>query len=468
MLKVQSNGQGIPHYLMFVAGEWIESSTGKRTEVVDPATETIIATCECGGRADCEKAIKAARRAFDEGVWRTASGAERSDVLRAAASLIRQRGAEFVEIETLEQGNLIGAQELEAGAMSGMLNFYAGLASDRQGQPLKFEAGFASGVTREPVGVVAAITPWNYPMSAAMLKIAPALAAGNAVICKPATITPLTTLMLAAALEEAGVPAGALQVITGPGGEVGDHLASSSLVDMVSLTGSVEVGAQVTRAGADTIKKHVLELGGKSANIVFADSDFEAALQGALLAAFTNAGQVCTAGTRLLLEHSIHDRFLEQLVARARALRIGPGSDRNSQMGPLASSQQLATVEHYVAAGVAEGATIMCGGQRFERSGYFYEPTIFAGVKPGMVIAREEIFGPVLSVLPFDTEDEAVALANDTDFGLAAGLWTTNLSRAMRVSSQLNAGYIWVNTWFALLDNAAGGGRKLRILCIIT
>jgi betaine-aldehyde dehydrogenase len=382
-------------------------------------------------------------------------------VLRAAAELIRANAADLALIETRQQGHLIADSEDDVSGCARKLEYCAGLAAERQGQPLTFEGGLSSAVTREPVGVVAAITPWNYPLAIAVEKLAPALAAGNCVILKPASVTPLTSLMLAELFEDAGLPAGVLQVVAGPGGEVGERLAVSPDVDMLTLTGSVEVGRRIGAAAAPTVKRLVLELGGKSANVVFADCGLEAAVQGAMLAMFTNAGQVCTAGTRLIIEHSLHDRFVEELAKRAMALRVGPGMDRDSEMGPLVSAQQLATVERYVKLGLKEGATLVCGGRLIERPGYFYEPTIFTGVTPQMTIFREEIFGPVLVVTAFDDEDEAVALANDSEYGLSAGVWTTNLSKALRVSSRLEAGAIWVNTWFASLDSAAGGGRKL-------
>jgi betaine-aldehyde dehydrogenase len=449
------------HYRMYIDGAFVEAQSGAREDVQDPSTGAVMATCAKAGATDAELAIRAARRAFDEGSWRGATGVERAALLRAVAARLRERAEEIGRVETLQQGHLLAEGVDDVVGAAKELEYFAGLACDRQGQPLKFEGGLASAVTREPVGVVAAIVPWNYPLAIAVTKLAPALAAGNVVILKPASVTPLTALLLAEVFDDAEAPPGVVQVLTGPGSEVGGTLAAAPLVDMVTLTGSVEVGREVGRLAAESAKKCVLELGGKSANIVFADCGFEAAIQNQMLAMFTNAGQVCTAGTRLIVERSLHDRFVEALAARAARLVIGAAIEPATEMGPLVSAQQLATVERYVAMGREEGAHLVCGGRRIDRPGYFYEPTIFTGVTPDMTIAREEIFGPVLVVLPFDDEDEAVALANDTDYGLSAGICTNDLTRALRVASRLQAGAIWVNTWFASLNSAAGGGRKL-------
>jgi len=449
------------HYRLYVDGAFVDAQDGALDDVEDPSTGEVFATCARAGLSDTERAIGAARRAFDQGPWRGATGVERADLLRAVAAGLRERADEIGRAETRHQGHLLADSVDDVHGCARTLEYFAGLACDRQGQPLKFEGALSSAITREPAGVVAAIVPWNYPIDIAVTKLAPALAAGNVAILKPASLTPLTALLLAEVFDAAGTPPGALQVLTGPGADVGRALAASPLVDMVTLTGSVEVGREVARLAAQTVKKCVLELGGKSANVVFADCRFEAAVQGQMLAIFTNAGQVCTAGTRLIVERSIHDDFVEALARRARELVVGPAADPDTEMGPLVSAQQLATVERYVAAGLSEGAALVCGGHRVDRPGYFYEPTIFTDVTPDMTIAREEIFGPVLAVLPFDDEEEAVALANDTDYGLSAGVWTTDLGRALRVSSRLQAGAIWVNTWFASLSSAAGGGRKL-------
>ena len=446
---------------MFIDGEWVAARGGATLDVVDPATEATVARVARGDREDAEAAVQAARRAFDQGPWPRLTVAERAAILHRAAEKVRERADSLARLETLQMGKLLSEALVDMSGAAYALDCAARVAATRLiDQPHVSSAPLFGTLMREPIGVVVAITPWNFPLKLASWKFAYALAAGNVVVVKPASISPLTTLEMARIFQEAGLPAGAFQVLVGPGHTVGDYLCSSPLVDMVTLTGSLEVGVQIMRQAAGTVKKVGLELGGKSPNIVFNDADFEAAVQGALFGAFRNAGQVCCAGSRLLVERGIHDRLVAELVRRAQAIRVGPGLDLASTMGPLASREQLETTDEYVRLGQQEGAKLLCGGKRIDRVGFFYEPTIFGDVDNRMRLAQEEIFGPVLAVILFDTEEEAIAIANDTIYGLGAGIWTRDLARANRIAKAIRAGMVWVNTYNQAPADTPWGGYK--------
>ena len=459
-MATTQNEIAVRHYQMYVAGAWRDAADGATYEVVDPATDKVIAVVPQGTVADAEAAIQAARKAFDTGPWRATTAVDRARYMRRAADRIRENAEELALLETRTMGKLLEDSLVDMNDAAHTLDYYAGLAVEQHGQTLEVPADSLSMVVREPVGVTVGITPWNFPILMAVWKLAPALAAGNVMIIKPATVSPITTLELAKIFDEIGLPEGVFQVVTGPGGKIGDYLVKSPLVDMVAFTGSVEVGKHIMRTGADTVKKVGLELGGKSPNIVFADADFEAAIDGALIAIFAGSGQVCSAGSRLILERSIYDRFVGELVSRALAIKVGPGVDAGSEMGPLVSADQLEKVAGYVQIGLDEGATLATGGHRLEGVGNFYEPTIFVDVDNRMRIAQEEIFGPVLVVIPFDTEAEAIAIANDTVYGLAGAVWTKDVTKAMRVVRALRAGITWVNTYHPTYSEAPWGGYK--------
>ena len=450
----------VRHYQMFIDGRWTDAASGETYDVVDPASEEVIARVPKGAVADAEEAVRAARQAFDTGPWPKMKAMERAEILTRAAGLLRERAEDFARLESRQMGKLLEESRVDMLDTAHTFELYAGMVQDQHGETLEVPGETMSMVVREPVGVTVGITPWNYPMLMAAWKAGPSLAAGNVMILKPATVSPLTNLELAKVFEEAGLPKGVFQVVTGPGGEIGDYLAGHKDVDMVAFTGSVEVGKHIMRRAAENVKKIGLELGGKSPNIVFADADFEAAIDGALIGIFAGTGEVCSAGSRLLVERSVHDRFVGELVSRAMAIKVGDPLDAESEMGPLVSRQQLDTVEKYVAIGKEEGATLATGGHRLSGTGFYYEPTIFVNVDNSMRIAQEEIFGPVLVVIPFDTEEEAIRIANDTIYGLAGAVWTKDVTRAMRVIRAMRAGITWVNTYHPTYSEAPWGGYK--------
>jgi betaine-aldehyde dehydrogenase len=450
----------VKHYRMYIDGRWADAASGETYDVVDPASEEVVARVPKGGIADAEEAVRAARAAFDSGPWPKMKAMERAEILNRAAAILRGRSEDFSRLESRQMGKLLEESRVDMLDAAHTFELYAGMVQDQHGETLEVPGETMSMVVREPICVTVGITPWNYPMLMAAWKAGPSLAAGNVMILKPATVSPLTNLELAKVFEEAGLPRGVFQVVTGPGGEIGDYLAGHQDVDMVAFTGSVSVGKHIMRRAAENVKKIGLELGGKSPNIVFADADFEAAIDGALSGIFAGTGEVCSAGSRLLVERSIHDRFVGELVSRAMAIKVGDPLDDASEMGPLVSKQQLDKVVDYVRIGREEGATLATGGHRLGGSGFYYEPTIFVNVDNSMRIAQEEIFGPVLVVIPFDSEDEAVRIANDTVYGLAGAVWTKDVTRAMRVVKAMRAGITWVNTYHPTYSEAPWGGYK--------
>jgi betaine-aldehyde dehydrogenase len=452
------------HQKMLIGGEWVDSASGAVRELYDPASGELVATVPEGSREDAVRAIEAARNAFDQGPWRQTSAAFRGKLLFKLAEAIQNSAEELAALEVRGCGKPLAEAQFDVADAANCFEFYGGLATKIHGETMSVPANSMSYVVREPVGVCGQIIPWNYPLLMAAWKLGPALAAGNTCILKPSELTPLTALALGQKLTAVGFPPGVVNILTGPGQGVGEELAESAKVDKIAFTGGTATGRKIMTAATGNLKKISLELGGKNPNIVFADADLEAAVDGALFAAFANQGEVCSAGSRLLVERSIHKALVAGMLAKIPRIKLGHGLEQGVKMGPLISAAHREKVERYIAIGRDEGAKLVCGGKRpagaaFEK-GHFVEPTIFDDVTPTMRIAREEIFGPVLSVLPFDTEEEAIRLANDSEYGLAAAVWTRSLTRAHRVIQALRAGITWVNTYHPTYNEMPWGGYK--------
>jgi aldehyde dehydrogenase (NAD+) len=437
----------LPPTGLLIDGDWGEASSGSRFATINPANEDIISEVSEAGAADVDAAVQAARRALI-GRWAMMSGAERGRVLYRLAAITRERSEELALLESIDAGKpLAAARRMDLPAAIDCLEYYAGWADKITGEVVPARMDALTYVYRVPVGVVAAIVPWNFPLMNAVWKIAPALACGCTVVLKPAELTPLSALWLGRAALEAGVPPGALNIIPGFGAGAGAALVAHPGIDKIAFTGSPRTGQFIMRAAAERITRVGLELGGKSASIVFADADIDAAVRQTGSGAFFNAGQVCSAATRVIVEDSIHDAFVEKLAKRASGLRIGDPLETSTTLGPLISRSQMDRVLGYIDAGRGEGASVVSGGARSGNRGFFVEPTVFAGVTGDMRIAREEIFGPVVCVTRFSDVDEALALANGTDNSLAAAVWTNDIDRGHYVSRHLNAGTTWINTY---------------------
>lgn len=449
---------------LFIDGDWRAPVAGGSFAVTDPATEAVIDRVALADDADVDAAVLAARRAFDDGRWSGLAGAERAMVLRRIAALIRERREDLAATEVRDNGKPIAEALWDIDDTAGCFEFYAGLAeSGAADEPIALpDARFSSRAVREPVGVIAAIIPWNYPMLMASWKVAPALAAGCTMVLKPSELTPLTALELAAIAAEAGLPAGVLNVVTGFGDTTGRPLADHAGVDKIAFTGSVPTGAKLMAVAAQDIKRVSLELGGKSPFIVFADSDLDKAVEWIMFGIFWNQGQVCSATSRVLVERPLHEALLRRLAEASRDIVIGSGLDPKVKLGPIVSEGQLAKIMAAVTDGVAAGARLVAGGRKPAGldKGHFIEPTIFADVPLDSALWRDEVFGPVVCVAPFDSEQEAVRLANDSRYGLAAAVMSADDARTERVARRLRAGIVWINCSQPTFVEAPWGGYK--------
>lgn len=449
---------------MYVNGEWRESSNQEKRTIINPANGKGIAYAPEGTIEDAKYAIEVARTAFDSGIWSATSTAERASYLFKIADEIDKNMEELVYLETMDNGKTYREAEGDIGDAAACFRYYAGLITKPDGQTYHVADPMQAMVVREPVGVCGLIVPWNYPLLMSVWKIAPALAAGNTIVFKPSEVTPITATKLFEILEKVGLPKGVANMVMGAGPIVGNEIAASNKVDMISFTGGTKTGKHIMRTAADNMKKISLELGGKSPNIIFADADFETAIDYALFGIYAGSGQVCSAGSRILVEENIYDKFVNSFVERAQQINVGPGDNPESEMGPLVSQEHMEKVLRYIEIGKDEGANVACGGRRImedgKGDGFFIEPTVFVNVKPDMRIVQEEIFGPVVVIQKFKDEQEAIELANGTDYGLAGGVFTVDGAKAMRVIRKLRAGITWINSYHPTYNEAPWGGYK--------
>ena len=450
---------------MFINGEWVYAASGKTKDVINPATGEVFARVTRGDREDARRAIQAARKAFDEGSWSDGAATDRAALLIKFADEMEARVDEIARIETMNNGKTLTEASYDVYDSAACLRYYAGICTKPSGQTYSVPSPDVHAMTiREPIGVVGMIVAWNFPISLAMWKLAPALAAGNTIILKPASATPLSAIKLFEIMEHVGFPKGVVNLVLGGGSDVGDELAKNTDVDKIAFTGSIEAGQSVMRAAATNIKGICLELGGKSPIVVFDDADFENAVDYAAFGMFYNQGEVCSASSRILIQDTIYDKFVKALVKVTKQIKLGNGLEEGVTMGPLVTKEHMEKVLAYIEKGKAEGAKVLVGGGRATEGelakGYFVQPTIFGDCTPDMTIVQEEIFGPVLCLQKFHTEQEAIELANGTTYGLAAGVFSKDIGKALRVVKKIRAGITWVNEFGPVYNEAPWGGYK--------
>ncbi|SFB01297.1 betaine-aldehyde dehydrogenase [Lentibacillus halodurans] len=450
---------------MFINGEWVEACSGETREILNPYNQEVIATAAEGNEKDAKFAIAAARKAFDHDEWSHWPAHERGKKVHDIAILIERDREELAELESLDTGKTVEESRGDMDDIAGVFRYFAEMADKDGGEIIESPIpNSTSKVVHEPVGVCGQITPWNYPLLQASWKLAPALAAGNTLVMKPSEITPLTSIKVFELMEEAGVPAGVVNLVLGPGDSVGAELSTNDDVDLISFTGGIETGKKIMQAASSNVKNLALELGGKNPNIVFADAEFETAVDQAMNAVFFHAGQICSAGARLIVEESIHDDFVIALVDRVKNIELGSGFDESTQMGPLISKEHLNKVVNYVENGKQEGATVAVGGEKPGnpelQNGFFYLPTVLTDCTTDMNVVQEEGFGPVITVEKFSTEEEAVRLANDSIYGLSGGVFTNDIAKAERCVAKMRMGTVWINDVNLYFPQAPWGGYK--------